>query len=157
MRQLAILTTILATMPLLMGADVYRWTDATGVVNYTQQKPQGVNAQLISSRGQVRRSQAPEPAPAPAAATRTTLTTQADLNPEQQKIMDELQAAEAERKQAYEAAKKDNCERSRSVLKRLSEVGRVRVMDDKGEVTIIGEDERQDRISAAQRGVAENC
>lgn len=156
MRQLAILTTILAATPLLMAADVYRWTDANGVVNYTQQKPQGIDAQLISARGQVRSSRAPEPTPAPAA-PKTSLTTQADLNPAQQKIMDELKAAEAERQLAYEAAKKDNCERSQSVLKRLSEVGRVRVMDENGEVTIIGEDERQERIGAAQRGVAENC
>ncbi|MFK7912742.1 MAG: DUF4124 domain-containing protein [Pseudomonadales bacterium] len=155
MRQLAILTTILAAMPMLMGADVYRWTDTNGVINYTQQKPDGVQAELISSRGQVRRNPTSS---APAAAAPVASTSQdPSLNAEQQKIMEELKVAEAERKVAYEAAKKDNCERSQSLLKRLSAVGRIRVTGDDGNVTIIGEDERQERISAAQRGVAENC
>ena len=156
MRQLAILTTILAAMPALMGADVYRWTDANGVINYTQQKPQGVNAELISASGRVRGDAAPQAVSAAAPAVANSGST-AGLNQDQQKIMEELKAAEAERKIAYEAAKKDNCERSQSVLSRLSSVGRVRVTADDGSVTILGEDERQKRISDAQRGVAENC
>lgn len=156
MRQLAVLITVLAALPALMGADVYRWKDTNGVINYTQQKPPGIDAELISASGQVRPS-GPSAAPAKLAETPTAPAADSDLNAEQQKIMADLKAAEEERKIAYEAAKSDNCERSRAVLKRLSAVGRIRVAAEDGTQTILGEEERQQRISDAQRGVAENC
>lgn len=145
----------MAALPFLMAADVYRWVDANGVVNYTQQKPAGINAVLISSTGRVRSSNPPpaamvEPIPAPGAAA-------PELTSEQQKMLDDLKTAEAERLVAYEAAKKDNCERSRRVLEYLSANGRVRVRADDGSQKVLPEDERQQRIADAQRGVAENC
>ena len=40
---------LLAAIPLLMGAEVYRWVDANGVVNYSQIKPRGVPAEQLTS------------------------------------------------------------------------------------------------------------
>lgn len=156
MRKFANLLLVLAATPLLMAADVYRWTDSNGVVNYTQQKPEGVNAVLISSSGRVRadsRSSEPaqvQPIPTPAADG-------SQLNADQQKMLDDLKVAEAQRKEAFETARADNCRRATTALEQLSVNGRVRVRDANGEQVMLGEDERQERIALAQKGVAENC
>ena len=72
-------------------------------------------------------------------------------------MLNDLQSAEAARKQEVARIRESNCERSRRVLDRLSATARIRVRDDSGEERIMGEDERQNRIAEAQQGVAENC
>jgi hypothetical protein len=144
--------------PLLMAGDVYRWIDANGVVNYTQQKPDGVSATLISDGKSRRRSSRSAPESAAAGAVATVASTEdGDLNAGQQKMLDELKAKEAERKIAYEAAKKDNCARSRSLLSKLSARGRIRLNQEDGSQIVMREEDRQARIQAAQQGVIDNC
>lgn len=146
--------------PLLVAGDVYRWIDANGVVNYTQQKPEGVSATLISdgkSRRRSGRSRADSPAAGAVAAAAAAGAEDGDLNAGQQKMLDELKAKEAERKIAYEAAKKDNCARSRSLLSKLSARGRIRLNQEDGSQIVMREEDRQARIQAAQQGVIDNC
>ncbi|MGI9327194.1 MAG: DUF4124 domain-containing protein [Pseudomonadales bacterium] len=155
MRKFANLLLVLAATPLLMAADVYRWTDNNGVVNYTQQKPEGVNAILISSSGRVRGDSQAEPTQVQPIATPAADGSQ--LNADQQKMLDDLKVADAQRQEAFSAARADNCRRATSALEQLSVNGRVRVQDANGVQVMLGEDERQERIARAQQGVAENC
>ena len=62
---------LLAAVPLLMGAEVYRWVDANGVVNYSQMKPRGVAAEQIATDPGAPPA-TPEAAPAPASSELST-------------------------------------------------------------------------------------
>jgi len=143
-------------LPLLMAADIYRWVDQDGVVNYTQQKPKGIQAEIVS--GVSRSQHAPSSRqPASPRAGGDTQVRQPELDEHQQRLLEDLQAAESARRQEVAKVREENCERARSVLGRLTEKSRIRVRGDDGEVRILDEEERQSRISEAQRGVATNC
>ena len=141
---------VILALPLLTGADVYRWVDDNGVVNYTQQKPRHVDAELVSTK---RGSSAPSAAaqPAPAASPRP------ELDEKQQRLLEELQAAEATRREELAEARADNCRRARTLLERLTTKSRIKVRGEDGQVQVLPEEQRQQRISEAQQGVAANC
>jgi hypothetical protein len=147
---------MLCALPLLMGADIYRWVDADGVVNYSQLKPEGVNAELVDS---VTGERVVRPAPPPAAEPATGAAGGQDpqLTDSQQQMLAELQAAERARQAEVARIKEANCQRARDVLQRLTVVGRIRVRDEDGQERVLPEEERQQRIAEAQRGIAANC
>jgi hypothetical protein len=156
MRKFFSLALVAFCVPMLATADVYRWVGPDGVVNYTQMKPQGVQAERVRTQG----GRPSAAAAAPSAAAEQPASRNADasqLSPKQKEMLDDLQSAEAARKQEVARIREANCERSRKVLDRLSANARIRVRDDSGEERVMGEDERQDRITEAQQGVAENC
>ncbi len=72
-------------------------------------------------------------------------------------MLDKLQSAEAQRQAQVEQIRMDNCRRSRRVLANLSNTGRIRVVDESGEQLVLSEDDRTQRISEAQQGIATNC
>lgn len=158
------LLSLLLLLPGLSLADVYRWIDANGVVNFTQQAPHGVRAELISANNSVRGNRARgrqrsanDTADSTLAAVADSETEDQGLLPEQQKILDDLKRAEADRQAALVEARASNCERARSVLTNLTKIGRVRVRADDGSQIVLAEEERQRRISAAQEAIAVNC
>ncbi len=156
MRKFTSLALFALCVPVLATADVYRWVGQDGVVNYTQVKPQGVQAERVRTQGGRPTAAAARPSqPAEQAASQAADASQ--LSAKQQEMLDDLQSAEAARKQEVARIREANCERSRRVLDRLSANARIRVRDDSGVERIMGENERQDRIAEAQRGVAENC
>ncbi len=129
-------------------AEIYRWVDENGVVNYTQHKPEDRTAQLVSTRGSTPPVSAPaEASPAP----------DSNLTEEQQRMLDELKAREAERAEQVAEIRRDNCEKSRSVLQRLTQSERIRVRESGGTERVLPEEERQQRITEAQEGIATNC
>ena len=147
---------ITCCLPFLMGAEVYRWVDNNGVVNFTQLKPRGVQAQQLSTTGGAPRviaEVADELAGGPADAQ----AEDSDLSPEQQEMLRELQQAEQARQTEVAKIREANCEKSRSVLERLSASSRIRVRGAGGTERVMGEDERQRRVQEAQRGIAQNC
>jgi hypothetical protein len=155
---------LLLAAPLLMGAEVYRWVDGDGVVNYGQRVPEGVVAERVSAStgqrivttapargGQVAAGQtATEPGPIDAPADQ-------QLTPEQQKMLDDLRAAEQVRQQELARIREANCQQARTLLDQLTSRGRLRVRGDDGVERVLPEDERQRRIEEAQRGIAVNC
>ncbi|NKB97406.1 MAG: DUF4124 domain-containing protein [Pseudomonadales bacterium] len=151
-------------------ADTYRWLDSNGVVNYSERKPRGVpSAQVtvVSDRATKRSStQNTNAIPVPVVSNPTTSRTSTqptrsadreNLNPSQQAMLDKLQSAEAQRQAQVEQIRMDNCRRSRRVLANLSNTGRIRVVDESGEQLVLSEDDRTQRISEAQQGIATNC
>lgn len=153
MRNLIKASLFILGVPLLMAADVYRWVDTEGVVNYTQLKPAGIASQRISTgaAGAIRFTQVKD--------ERAGLPgdTGPELSLDQQTMLQDLQAAEQARQNDFVRVKGANCDKSRNVLNRLSRSERIRVRDESGSERIMGETERQRRIGDAQRGIAENC
>ena len=137
----------------LAAAEIYRWVDASGVVNYTQQKPRDMDSQKVTTdRGATRVvTETPAPAETP------TASPMDELSDAQRAMLKDLQAAELARQAEVTKIREDNCEKSRSVLSRLSATQRIRVNDDSGNQRIMPEDERQRRIEEAQLGIAQNC
>jgi hypothetical protein len=156
MRTLCTLLVVIAGLPFLLGADVYRWVDKDGVVNYTQQKPEGVEAtRLRADAGHRAESAAQQAGDASAGASQSDGAPAA--SDERQDLLAQLQAAEAARQQEIARARESNCEQSRAVLSRLQEKGRIRVRSEDGDHRVMPEEERQQRIADAQRGVVDNC
>lgn len=156
MRKLIKTGLLVVSLPLLMGAEVYRWTDPNGVVNFTQLKPRGIQAEYITtgaSGPMVIAEASDQLAGMPGGG-------EADgpqLSDDQKNMLKDLQAAEQARLDEIARIKQANCDKSRNVLNRLSGAERIRVRDDAGIERVMEEGERQQRIGDAQRGISENC
>lgn len=139
--------------------EIYRWVDANGVVNYTQLKPKDTAAEAITTQGAASRAAktAPAEAPAQASATVTDPATGKPLSPEQEQMLDGLRAAERARQQEVAKIRAENCQQSKDVLARLTVKSRIRVRGDDGDYRVMPEDERQNRISEAQKNIALFC
>ena len=150
-----------------VSADAYRWGDATGIVNFSERKPHGVPDNLVT----VVKTQSSRPGrtnPRPSAydtASPPSMTDDArgptsddpNLNAQQRNMLQDLEVAEVERQDQVRKIRKDNCTRARGILASLSGTGRVRVVDENGESSILTEEDRSQRIAAAQQGIVSNC
>ncbi|HUE93541.1 DUF4124 domain-containing protein [Pseudomonas sp.] len=147
MRRMIITSSLLlALSATAMASQVYKWVDAQGVTHFSSQPPRGQQATSINTA-------APPPAkPVEAAEPDVIPTFESISDPEQaaidKKVRQEVAAKEAERKKY--------CEDVRTNLAQLQNNPRLRMEVD-GEVRRINEEERQERISAAQKAIADNC
>ena len=142
---------MLLTAVTVNAESYWRWVDANGVVNYTQQKPYGVEAvQVTTLPGSAASSNAPA-SNAPAGSSSPT------LDERQQSVLDGLQQAELARQQEVARIEQENCDKSRGVLAQLNVRSRIRVRNADGSARMMDEEERQRRIAEAQQGVAEYC
>jgi hypothetical protein len=142
-----------------MGAEIYRWVDENGVVNYTQQRPSNVDVDVdveqITTRTGTRGLSSEIPAtPAPTASIDENQ--QGDLTDDQQAMLERLRSTESVRQEQVAEIRTSNCKQARTMLQDLQARGRVRVRDGNS-VRVMDEDERQQRIGEAQEGVAVNC
>ena len=150
---------LLCCLPALMGADVYRWVDANGVVNYAQQKPQNVASERITAdTGERVEDEAPTPSAPAATPTPDGAQPPTDrLTDAQREALQGLQATDQARRDELAAIRKANCDRARGVLQRLETYGRLRVRDANGNESAMTEEDREQRVTEAQQGVVENC
>jgi hypothetical protein len=156
-RILGKLVLLACCLPALMGAEVYRWVDDQGVVNYTQQQPANrPSERIVASQSSAPRSSA-EPTVDTAAAPPPTAADGGNLSDAQLQMLENLRAAEAARQQEVQNIRQSNCEAARALLGGLTARGRIRVRDDDGQEQVMAEEERQQRISDAQQAIAENC
>jgi hypothetical protein len=145
------LVILAASLPFLMGSEIYRYVDANGVVTYAQQLPYGVKGEQI-------RTMAGAPSVSvPATAPKVETPEQPTLSPQQQAMLDNLKKTETARKEEIARIRDANCTRSKDVLERLSSAGRIRVKGPDGQEVKMPEEERQARIEEAQRGIVANC
>ena len=153
--------TLSALVSMPSAADTYRWVDDNGVVNYAERKPRGVpdnritRVASVTTRGGA--SSSPAPASEPASSFRPQTQDQVELTGDQQEMLRGLQQAEIDRQAQVAQIKRDNCERSRRVLANLTAKDRIRVRSETGIERVLPEEERQEKIAAAQRGIVENC
>lgn len=146
MRRMMITSSLLLAMSATaMASQVYKWVDAQGVTHFSAQPPQGQDATSINTA-------TPPPKPAAAEEKKAAPTFESIADPEQaaidEKVKQDIAAKEVERKKY--------CADVRTNLSQLENNPRVRV-DVEGEVRRLTEEERQSRISEAQKAIAENC
>ena len=146
MRRMMITSSLLLALSAsAMASQVYKWVDAQGVTHFSAQPPQGQEATSVNTA-------APPPKPAVAEEKKAAPTFDSIADPEQaaidEKVKQEVAAEEAKRKQY--------CEDVRTNLAQLQNNPRLRMEID-GEVRRLNEDERQSRISEAQKSISTNC
>ena len=146
MRRMIITSSLLLAMSATaMASQVYKWVDEKGVTHFSAQPPQGQQATSVNTA-------TPQPKPAPAEASKAAPTFESIADPEQaaidEKVKQEVVAKEAERKKY--------CADVRTNLAQLENNPRVRVEVD-GEIRRLSEEERQTRITEAQKSISDNC
>ena len=128
-------------------AEVYKWTDAEGNVHYTAQPPTENNVEVEQIK--------PLP-PIDSSAAIETLQEQQSIGQaidEHKEDVTELE--ESKKKRA--ALRKENCLKVRKKLANINSSGRIRGVDEKGNVTRATDEERQHRISDAQEKIKIWC
>lgn len=128
---------LLGTSPLCMAGPIYKWVDAQGVTHFGAQPPQGLDASVVT--------------PSVPAGKPSTLP-RSDAIGDQQTIDKSVKKQVAEQ----EAQLKVFCEQARTNLAQLQNNPRIREEID-GEMRRLTDETRQERISEAQKQIAQNC
>jgi hypothetical protein len=146
MRRMMITSSLLLAMSATaMASQVYKWVDAQGVTHFSAQPPQGQDADSINTA-------TPPPKPAVAEEKKAAPTFESIADPEQAAIDEKVKQDVA----AKEVERKKYCADVRTNLAQLQNNPRLRMEVD-GELRRLSEEERQSRISEAQKSIAENC
>jgi len=135
---------VFAMLPLLAGAQAYRWVDEKGQVHYSQVPPTGKAAQAVGAP--------PPPAASP---------NQDSLN----RSLDEANQAapkrreDAERASQAQAQLEDQCRQAREQLAYMEAktARRLGTTDAQGNVSRVTEEQFQQRRAELQRVVSERC
>lgn len=138
-------------------AEVYRWVDENGVVNYGERKPSGAEARLVNPYTASAGAPAAAATVGAAAASEAPASEQPNLSESQRSMLAELEAAEASRKAAVAKLRTTNCATSQRVLKKLQARGRIRYKDANGEEVAMTDEDRDERVRQAQLSIATNC
>jgi hypothetical protein len=145
MRRMMILGSLLLTLSTTaMASQVYKWVDDKGVTHFGANPPQGQAATSVNTV-------IAQPKTAAKAATPTLPAV--DSGAAEQKAID----AKVKQQVAEQAAeRKKYCESVRTNLAQLQNNPRLRT-EINGEQVRLGEDQRQERITDAQKAIKENC
>jgi len=164
MRKSLVLFVLMSITGSVLAEEVYRWVDASGVVNFTKQRPREVTAEQISTRvsdvnivNNVAQTTAAMSGQQPQSFPATAGDQSNQMDAAQREMLEGLRAEEAQRQINLADARDSNCKKSRDVLARLTGKPRIRVRGTDGVERMMPEDERQRRIDDAQMGVASNC
>ncbi|MGG7647546.1 MULTISPECIES: DUF4124 domain-containing protein [unclassified Pseudomonas] len=129
---------LIGISPLGMAAQIYKWVDAQGVTHFDAQPPQGREATTVVTPSTPASNQPPPP--------------RSSAIGDQQAIDKEVKKQVAEQQAQLEAF----CEQARTNLAQLQNNPRIRE-DVEGEMRRLTDQQRQDRISEAQKQIADNC
>ncbi|SDO08129.1 protein of unknown function [Pseudomonas arsenicoxydans] len=124
--------------PLCMAGQIYKWVDAQGVTHFDAQPPQGQEATTVVTPS--------SPAGKPVTPSRSTA------------IGDQQAIDKTVKKQVAEqqAQLKVFCNQARTNLAQLQNNPRLREEVD-GEMRRLNDEQRQERISEAQKQIEKNC
>jgi len=139
---------VLAVLPSLAGAEIYKWGDAGNQTQYTQTPPPtGVAAVRIESR---------VPVGTTGTVTGGSLQERVKASEERQQEADKA-AARAEKKAEIDRIIKSNCEAARNNLEALNRSGQIRYRDGEGRVLHLTDEERAQRIEESRMQIEEYC
>lgn len=143
-RAVLLLLGIISTGPAI--AKMYKWVDADGNTQYTQLPPPGdIKAETIK-----------EPPKIDTESAVKELEAKQKKLEEINKTRDEKKKAEL-KEQEHAALIKENCKQAKSKLENNQNTGRIRAVDEEGNVVRAPEEERQRRIKEAQEAVNKWC
>ncbi|RON34918.1 DUF4124 domain-containing protein [Pseudomonas brassicacearum] len=131
-------TISLLISPLCMAGQIYKWVDAQGVTHFDAQPPQGQEATTVVTPSSPASNQPPPP--------------RSGAIGDQQAIDKKVKKQVSEQ----QAQLKAFCEQARTNLAQLQNNPRIRE-DVEGEMRRLTDQQRQERISEAQKQIAENC
>ncbi|MBK5399352.1 DUF4124 domain-containing protein [Pseudomonas sp. TH39(2020)] len=131
-------TISLLISPLCMAGQIYKWVDAQGVTHFDAQPPQGREATTVVTPSSPASNQSPPP---PSGAI-------GDQQAIDKKVKKQVSEQQAQLK-AF-------CEQARTNLAQLQNNPRIRE-DVEGEMRRLTDQQRQERISEAQKQIADNC
>ncbi len=125
-------------------AAMYKWTDSEGNVQYTQDPPPQGSFQKMAP-----------PPPAPAVPEPATEAPKAAAGQPAGATDEAATKEEAERKELAATIAKKNCETARKNLEIYTTFRRV--MNDKGEIVTLGDDERAAKLKEANDMIKKFC
>jgi hypothetical protein len=137
MRTIFFMVTLLIS-PLCMAGQIYKWVDTQGVTHFDAQPPQGREATTVVTPSTPASNQPPPP--------------RSGVIGDQQAIDKKVKKQVAEQQSQLKAF----CEQARTNLAQLQNNPRIRE-DVEGEMRRLTDQQRQERITEAQRQIAENC
>ncbi len=147
-----------------VSADVYRWVESDGTVNFGERVPKNQEFTIISRSAPAKagsriidRNYEATPNAAPRTAGGNPLPDDDNLSEQQRAMLSEIQAAESARVAAVNKVRKANCASSQKTLSNLQTNGRIRVRNDAGEESAMTDEDRAERISQAQNSIVANC
>lgn len=129
---------LISLSPLCMAGQIYKWVDAQGVTHFDAQPPQGREATLVVT-------------PAPSV-DKPGVPSRGNVIGDQQAIDNKVKKQVAEQ----QAQLKVFCEQARTNLAQLQNNPRIREEVD-GEMHRLSDQQRQERITEAQKQIARNC
>jgi Domain of unknown function (DUF4124) len=138
-----LLLLLLASAP--AGADMFKWTDAGGNIQYGQHPPPGVPAERLKS------APAPQSAPAP-----KSLQQQVDDMNRRTEEQNQRKA-EAEKQKQAAANRKMNCEIANRNIEQLNSGGNRLIKMPDGSYQRLDEKTRQAQIEKNQKAIKEFC
>jgi hypothetical protein len=133
-----LLTLLIGLSPWCMAAQIYKWVDAQGVTHFDAQPPQGREATTVVTPSSPASNRPPPP--------------RSGAIGDQQAIDKKVKKQVSEQ----QAQLKEFCEQARTNLAQLQNNPRIRE-DVEGEMRRLTDQQRQERISEAQKQIAENC
>jgi Domain of unknown function (DUF4124) len=147
-------TIILALLSLTVGAQVYRWVDKDGKVQYSDQPPPPGAGKAEATRIN---SSSPAPsAPAPAKPADKAGDKSADKGKDAGKVVDAQKSSEADKaKQAKEM--ETFCNDQRGNLRMLQDGGRISRTSADGERSYMSDEQIAAEIARTQATIAERC
>ena len=143
---LMIIATFCVLWTIAAKADVYRWVDSQGKVQYSDQPPLGVNAQKMTVRSLGAQ---------PEAGTKSYQ--EKDQEFRKRKVEQEEQSKKQAQNDQQLKIRQDNCSRAKGRLASLQAGGRIAKVTEKGEREYLDENGIAAAIVDAQKAVAGWC
>lgn len=135
------------------AAQIYKWVDENGVTHFTQYAPPNKESKAINSRQNTSTS---------ASSNESTSSPQSSIMQEYEKLEKQLKELEeaqdgSQKEQQIALVKKQNCEKGQKGLEELLRSPRIRLKQKNGEVKLLTEKERQQKIDIARQSIEKNC
>jgi len=155
----------LLAMPLLSGAEIYKWKDKDGVVRYSDTPPPPNVKQESMGKKTVKPVENVAPAPTQETSAPETIKqpeTKQPLDPEAEAARVRQRNAEMEKNNKQERElqaklKEDNCRAAKANHETYTQGGRVSKMNEKGEREYLGDKDLKEGAEKAQAEINEYC
>lgn len=128
-------------------ADVYRWVDERGRVQFSDQPPPNANAQKVDAK----------PATGKGVSSETKTYKQQDQEFRKRRVEEEEVTKKRTDAEKQANIKQRNCANARAQLASLQAGGRVSRTNEKGEREVLDESGTQSAINDAKQAIAEWC
>jgi hypothetical protein len=147
-----VVSILLALLSLTVGAQVYRWVDKDGKVQYSDQPPPS-----NVSKSESVKINSSSPSPAASAATAKAAEAEKGKAPDKSKASDADKAKQAAEQAKAAKQNEEFCRSARGQLRMLQEGGRIGTTSESGERALMSDEQIEAEKEKVQRQIAETC